>query len=69
VSYQTVLVIETITDVNDEPVKNYTLSWSDSRLLTLMMGMNLPKMIQLTPELSSFLAHTRVSDFLYRGRQ
>jgi hypothetical protein len=68
-SYQTDLVIETITVVNDEPVKNCFPSWSDSRLLTFMMGMNLPKMIQLTLELSSFLAHARVSDFLYRGRQ
>jgi hypothetical protein len=37
----------TIIAVNDETVKNCFLSWIDSLLLTLMMGMNLPKMFLL----------------------
>ena len=59
VSYQTVLVIATITDVNDEPVKNCSLSWSDSRVLTLMMGMY--KMFSLTLKTVMLEVQTRLS--------
>jgi hypothetical protein len=56
----------TITAVNDEPVKNCFLSWSYSLVLTLKMGMNLPKMFLLNPKTVLLEVQTRWS-VLYQG--